>query len=804
MQIFVSKKLCWFMIFILIFMWSGIIEHKAFADEASVSRFEDSKQIKEKLEKIFSAIEEVLAEAPRRSFDLKAVIQEIGSDPNKIFEWVRDNTYLVPYRGSLRGPTGVLMDRLGNSLDRALLLYELLQLSGHKVRIVRGSLSQKQIKELMPQAKGIHQEDTSMTEQYLSESIDAFLQKYSKKYQFDQNEIREYIDQMTENQAHIAANTQKKVMEHTKEIGSLIRKYRDRNSIEADTSEKAFQDHWWVQIEKENNWLDLDVNLVESTPGEVLTEAEEMYKPDEIDQDLFHSVMVRIVIEKLEEGDLEETTVIEYEHVPSQKFGEQIILRHYPMNWPEDLNLYEKKVSQQVVKETVLEQKEWLPVLNIGPDQISASSFKDTGEVNETPGKKSASRTGGITGGLFRAMGGGQEEKSDQKSHLSAEWIEYEVRVPGYPTHKVRRQIFDLLGPAIRAQKKIQIAKLDEIQKLRRGLALLGEIEILPVVCQLSSDFVVALCLEKTQENRESLLELVQQGKSIDPEDIMNHLDKITPFFSQLYFLAIARHALSRFSDMIYLDSPNVFSYHKIFCPEQSGGILLRHGFDIVVNNIAVRKDPSVEPFKVRLEQGILDTHAEILLMADSRNIENTAHLFEKTKQQRQDWTVIRDISDSSWEDINLPSDILPQIEQDLADGYLVLVPNKTLPFKGKALAGWWRIDPITGETLGRMGTGEGQSMTEKLVSLSFSIAVGALFWYCSDQNLRHGICDPCKIAGAGVVGFIFGFILTMMNSWTLFAFAMMGWGLAGVVTRIGACIRDLFRTAGDYLGYAG
>jgi hypothetical protein len=50
------------------------------------------------------------------------VVEQLGRDPQVLFEWVRDNTWWIPYRGVLRGPAGVLMDRLGNSLDRSLLL----------------------------------------------------------------------------------------------------------------------------------------------------------------------------------------------------------------------------------------------------------------------------------------------------------------------------------------------------------------------------------------------------------------------------------------------------------------------------------------------------------------------------------------------------------------------------------------------------------------------------------------------------------------------------------------------------------
>src|SRR5208282_5744340 len=80
-------------------------------------------QVADKLEKLFPMIEQAERQIPRDTFDMQAVIDKVGKDPQKLFEWVRDNTYFVPYRGLLRGDRGVLMDRLGNSLDRAMLLY---------------------------------------------------------------------------------------------------------------------------------------------------------------------------------------------------------------------------------------------------------------------------------------------------------------------------------------------------------------------------------------------------------------------------------------------------------------------------------------------------------------------------------------------------------------------------------------------------------------------------------------------------------------------------------------------------------
>jgi hypothetical protein len=60
--------------------------------------------------------------APRDRRDPSYVAEVLGRDPIAHLDWVRSHTAWVPYRGVLRGPVGVLLDRQGNSLDRTLLL----------------------------------------------------------------------------------------------------------------------------------------------------------------------------------------------------------------------------------------------------------------------------------------------------------------------------------------------------------------------------------------------------------------------------------------------------------------------------------------------------------------------------------------------------------------------------------------------------------------------------------------------------------------------------------------------------------
>ena len=114
---------------------------------------EDLERLARKADGILSVLQETVQEIPGDTFDLPAIVDRAGANPGRLFQWVRDNTSLVPYVGALRGPRGVLMDRLGNSLDRSLLLSELLRLAGVRTRIVGGSLSEEQAQRLLDRCR---------------------------------------------------------------------------------------------------------------------------------------------------------------------------------------------------------------------------------------------------------------------------------------------------------------------------------------------------------------------------------------------------------------------------------------------------------------------------------------------------------------------------------------------------------------------------------------------------------------------------------------------------------------------------
>ena len=97
----------------------------------------------------FDAVESAALAVAREIDTPETLVAAIGSDPRALLDWVRENTSLVAYAGALRGSTGVLADRMGNSLDRALLLARLVQVAGRQVRLAHGTLDEQTLETLL-------------------------------------------------------------------------------------------------------------------------------------------------------------------------------------------------------------------------------------------------------------------------------------------------------------------------------------------------------------------------------------------------------------------------------------------------------------------------------------------------------------------------------------------------------------------------------------------------------------------------------------------------------------------------------
>ena len=72
--------------------------------------------------------------------EIKAKAQDLGNNPVKIYEWVRNNIEFVPTWGSIQGAQMTMQTKQGNAFDTASLLIALLRAAGTHARYVTGTV----------------------------------------------------------------------------------------------------------------------------------------------------------------------------------------------------------------------------------------------------------------------------------------------------------------------------------------------------------------------------------------------------------------------------------------------------------------------------------------------------------------------------------------------------------------------------------------------------------------------------------------------------------------------------------------
>ena len=684
-------------------------------------------QTRQRQRAIFDHVRALDQLLPKETFDLQAVVQQAGREPDRLHQWVRRRTTWVPYRGALRGAQGTLMDRKGNSLDRALLLAGLLSSVGIQARLVRAELSDDEAA-MVRRARVTTVEQDSEPANAIP-SVIATIDAFAKQTGSDGSRIQQELVRTLELSRVASDNVRRRVeMQSARLLSSLG--LTPPQTAGTQTDELAsLKDHWWVQWQNGTEWSDLDPDHAEA--GMIFGKATSRVDANTIPEDQRHVLRIRVIAEKWSESKLTEQPVISIDVVPSEVTGESVRLQHIPIAWPTSLDGSASEVQQRF-KTAALNQHEWLPVLTIGTKRVSGSSILDTGDLNSQPGSKTAAAP---AEGVMDALGGGEAPPAGV---LTAEWIEYEIQTPGRASRVMRREIFDIVGPDARAAGRGPNSLTDDA-RLSRAFGLLTETEILALSCQLSSAFVQHLTASRLLAAESVVMAL--SGGRVQPDQLRS----IQPVPGLLHNLAVARGEISSTPGSVYLRSINVLSRHTFPIPVPDRTATLATATDIVANDVASSATGSAEQFASRVAQGVLDTNLEAVLIGPGAPGGSMADLFGLTDSGRS-WIAVRNAADVA--KASVPPDLRARIETDVRAGFAVLAVSAGT----SAPAGWWRVDLRTGDTLGLSQRGWGQALTEyKLIAAgvgSFSIcSVGAYLINGAYTARDRAICAIAGIA---------------------------------------------------------
>ncbi len=680
----------------------------------------------EQVNKLFNVLEAADHEIKRDTFDPDAIVGETGADPAKLFAWVRDRTYWIAYHGELRGAQGVLMDRLGNSLDRALCLGELLYRSGYNVRLAKGTLDDATAQKLLARVKGTPKDLWAEPQQVPGEDLTG---KYESKYGVDLSSARGAVEGNAVTAMDAAgAIVQRATDQSPLIIGAVGKPAASGEDTYTVRALAALKDHWWLQFKQGNQWQDMDPTAGDAQMGEAAAKASQTISFDAaknqfaIAPSMQHQIKIRVIAEKCENGKLTQQKAMEHSFCPAEALGQPIFLANSPVDLPVMPETGTQEELTAWMKKSAIGTHEWIPVLAIGGQRFYQNSISDTGEVKPPSSEgqtAGAAQLGGGLGGMFGgAMGGGDSGKHD--SQLTAVWVEYEIDSVGETPRNIRREVFDLIGPAARAKGLATMSGLSDDQRLDRALSLKASTEILPQVCRFSGAFVADLTVRRMLANREGMLSLVRAGGGISSAQANAFIGKVSPMPGPLYDLAQMRWLCSPVGGDIYLDQANLFARVERIAADGPTNLKEIRQFDIVANDVGVRRGAASEAFSIRVTQGITDTNAEALLLKTTEtSVTNAGESLNKTSDASQ-WSVIRKGDDPELANGQFSADVKKRIQDELAAGQIVVAPKNSTPDQ----ATWWCIDPATGRTLGMGARGAGQALTE-YKNVVTSIAMG-------------------------------------------------------------------------------
>ncbi|MBW7916338.1 MAG: hypothetical protein H3C53_06585 [Trueperaceae bacterium] len=355
----------------------------------------------------------LLDELPPEAWERDALAESIGPEPASAFEFVRDHIAFDPYSGVLRGVQGALAARAANSWDRALLLRALLDHHGHVTRLAFGDLDDAAIDKLL--AAAVDGAVSALDPPDLTTKVTTFdLQALADRARRDHALLTQALD----------AADMLDVLGRTDEPGA-----RRAEAVVPDLR-AAVRSHAWVQVEQgDGSWLDLDTSLPGAVPGAVLTAA--AGSTDEVPEDAQHSVVVRVLVETLADGELEESVSLEVPFTTIDAAGSELWLLFRPEEASGGVGLFGSSGG-----------KNWQPVFLVDEEALAG-----------TPFPLSSSGGGGGFGGLLGGGGGGGAQVTRVTLQLVA-------RSPDGTERTAERTLLDRVDPRERQAGEVSAGSL--------------------------------------------------------------------------------------------------------------------------------------------------------------------------------------------------------------------------------------------------------------------------------------------------------------------------------------------------------
>lgn len=690
----------------------------------------------ERVEEQLTLINELRAIIDRSQFDLQALGDRLDWDPESIMRFVREEIEFEQYPGLLRGAQGTLMSRAGNSLDQAVLLAKLLKDAGLEARIARGNLNPEQIRTLLEQ----------MLAKRAQPPAPADIERWSDLSARTKDErLIEAIDtpRPTDDEIDLAVET----------AGLLEKALAENGSHAPDNSQKLSSeaaDYYWVEYRDSagSSWQGIHP-VFGAAQAQAPTLVASEYFAREIPQELQHQFRLAVFIERAELDQLKVHQVVpDWQRPAANMLGRSFSIFNYPDGFKGDL-------FEIDIEKAIAESELFTPVFD-GEILPGTMGF----DLDGVPYDLTATGPGSFGASpLFRTVGdkmdraiaslqglGSSEPANERTRYLTAQWIEYTLIAPGGEEKTFRRYVFDRIGPAVRASGTVSEITLQRA----RAWQLLSADEFLVAAGRYPDAFVLDELTVVKKAGHLLRRELYETG-----DFSMRSVERVSQDMrgpSAFALLALLRSfdtsLRNRLGTATYRPEPNLLALHVSFSDRKGQEL----STDIISSQRRSRLSGVPESARSDvLFQGVWETVAErrafdILGIAGD-TVRSPFTLTVDVRNSGAELQLIHSGEVARLGKMDIPEDQRVLIADELERGSAVLL----LPGQSLDRLAWWRIDPITGSTVGILPDGRGSVSVEYkllLAGVVVLLAAGPIFVFgrtieCKYQVSERAIPDP-------------------------------------------------------------
>jgi hypothetical protein len=649
-----------------------------------------------RLARAFEPLVEAARSLDARAFDVDALALDLAfEEADDVVAEVHRRVRYQPYRGVLRGALGTLAGGAGNALDQALLTATLLRTIGYEVEIRGATLDDARVATLLAQLRS---HDPSLAR--------------------EAGGVAE-IPALTAATAALEAEADERVagfLADVERAGGLLEAVLVE-AVASGVPERVARDYHWLayRLHAGEAWTDAHP-VFGTTPAGWDGLVAEVAFADEVPAELQHRFRFQALLERRVGDELEVVPLMEaWERPVANLVGVPLGYA----NVPDGLGTIAPGADLDALRAAT---SFFFPMWN-GDVPPGASAFDLLGNV--VPPDAASSPFAGLfqtvgrnVGSALGALGGlgASDAAAVEPFALTAQWLEYTLIEPGGAETTHRRMVVDRIDGDARAagatSAPLAVDEREAFASLQSSHTLLLDVGAYGAGYRAARGIEAVLAVRGLAD---AALVAAAEGRAPPALD---------PAAGRLEELLAGLTLFGAFDDA---PTPGALASYR---PAPALVVLSQRldgreaAVDVVANPRwtlrAGPAGPELDP-TANLRAGAWETRTEGLVLTRPGAVASPA--FEALEViaagERRD-LLPGDVAAA--DALALPAAARAAIREDLARGYAVVAPGS---WDGRRESvGWWRIDPTTGEALGRGADGRGNAFAEYLTSFEVSITI--------------------------------------------------------------------------------